>query len=68
MIPRRIIPRDELLPNMRCERAAVGQLTCHATITLDGTRYQCGRGVIGGHHDGIHDAFVVHEDDGAVRW
>lgn len=70
---RRIIPRKELSPPMHRPRANEPGLQCHATIDLDGTTYRCGREVIGRartlrYHEGIHDAFVEHGDQGAVRW
>lgn len=64
------VPVSMLHPKSRDPRR-----TCSSTIVLDGKRYRCGRETFGpdvarglGHHDGIHDAFVVHGDGGAVRW
>lgn len=62
---RRILPRDQLLPMMRCEHRLTTDPKCDATIVLDGTTYQCHRPL---HIDGIHDAFADHSDGGAVRW
>lgn len=42
--------------------------SCRATIRLDAKRYRCGREIISGFHEGIHDAFAVHSDGGMVRW
>jgi len=61
---RRIIPRDELMPAMRREQADDRQSRCRAIIELDGYTYRCGRA----DHEGIHDAFASHVDQGAVRW
>jgi len=63
---RRIIPRDELMPAMRREPVDPDfpQRRCRHTIELDGYTYRCGRA----DHEGIHDAFASHVDQGAVRW
>jgi hypothetical protein len=67
VIPRRIIPRDEL-------RGTAIERPCSSdpqhAIRLDGTRYTCGRAVRRNDrvHDGIHDAFQTHGDGGAIRW
>lgn len=45
--------------------AADPRRACNRYIVLDCKHYACGRE----HgHDGIHDAFARHADDGIVRW
>lgn len=70
MTQRRIIQRDLITGTLKATRAAPDTLCCGRTIRLDGQVYRCEREVrpTDGQHDGIHDAFREHGDDGAVRW
>lgn len=62
MIKRRIV--TDISPGLRAPAAQDPRRRCRSTIVLDGFTYRCGRE----HHDGIHDAFDRHADEGMVRW
>lgn len=62
MIRRRIV--TEISPGLRAQAAKDPRRRCRSTIVLDGRTYRCGRE----QHEGIHDAFDLHADEGMVRW
>lgn len=67
---RRILAPDQVSPSMRWPRSIDPQATCRRTILLDSKTYSCQRETYGPEHshEGIHDAYAVHGDGGAVRW